>query len=435
MPTAFFFIASLLRFRRVPMRLIYGLGLCTTGIMPALACKYTVRDVAFVSFNDQPYQLVVYLDETTTEDEIALLRVAAEQVLDDSNVRLHVNKKASEANAQREPNVDTPGSETLIAAKLIAPDGRERLIAVPTLSETNVVSIRESLLALVNSPLRNSIMRQLLEAHSVVLIVESDDAVQNQRAASLVADAVTRIETSLPDLPKPIDVPPRVVTLSTEQVRTEGVLLWSLGVDLTPNRGTQIAILFGRGRTLGSVMEVAQMQDRDLLRTLAIVGLDCECELDRSWMQAPMIPHQWTEQNEAAAVQSLDFDPGHPLVKVEISRILSRGPNSRASDGKKSSERLAEVDALLPGLQIIELNFEEEELPQEIEVNESPRITTNHPDEAAFPAQELTKTPVSSKNETYNSATGMISTVLLGLACLGVVGGALVLLFGRRGGP
>ena len=143
-----------------------------------------------------------------------------------------------------------------------------------------------------------------------------------------------------------------MIRFSPAEAQREKVLLWSLGVDLEQKSVTQIALLFGRGRKLGPVLQIPGSRQQDLWRSLEVVGNDCECGLDRSWMQGPMIPHDWSTSDEAEALAALGFDPGNPLVKAEISRILARGP----LDPKQSQRSLEEL--LPPQMQLGEIDID-----------------------------------------------------------------------------
>ena len=71
---------------------------CLLGVVAALqtpcaeACKYTVRDVAFVTLREEPYRLLVYADQPTSLEEQSVadaaskLRSAALAALADSNI-------------------------------------------------------------------------------------------------------------------------------------------------------------------------------------------------------------------------------------------------------------------------------------------------------------------------------------------------------------
>ena len=87
-----------------------------------------------------------------------------------------------------------------------------------------------------------------------------------------------------------------------------------------------MAILYGRGRRLGTPMEGAMITATALRERLVLVGQDCECDLDREWLRGPLIPARWDESMQQAAVKRLGFDPESPMVRSEVARIVERGP-------------------------------------------------------------------------------------------------------------
>ena len=53
------------------------------------------------------------------------------------------------------------------------------------------------------------------------------------------------------------------------------------------------AIVFGRGRRLGEPLEGALITRTVLQERLAMIGQDCECDLDRAWLKGPVLPGRW----------------------------------------------------------------------------------------------------------------------------------------------
>ncbi len=178
------------------------------------------------------------------------------------------------------------------------------------------------------SPLREQLSADLLEAHSVLLLVEGSDEAQNLAAKALAKQTIEDIEAGLGNLPKAIAKPPKLVVVSAEEIAQEAVLLWSLGIPTDDTDVSHLVVLFGRMRKMGDVVTVPGATERDLAGPLYFIGQDCECELDRSVMQGIMTPHTWGGKLEADAARQLRFDPGHAMVKVEMSRILAHGPSS-----------------------------------------------------------------------------------------------------------
>jgi hypothetical protein len=190
-----------------------------------------------------------------------------------------------------------------------------------------------------------------MEAYAVILVVEGTDTQENQRVVDAARRAADFIEELMPRMPKPVEVAPQVVVLDQKAVTSETSLLWSLGMEVTRQKEPQAAILIGRGRRLGPNLQGEAITALRLQEMLAVAGQDCECDLDRSWMQGPRIPMPWGIERQQRAYGLLGFDPENPLVKAEISRILSRGRNTIQA---------AESSGISQGLDMLLLGYSEE---------------------------------------------------------------------------
>lgn len=293
------------RFPRIPCLVALAMIAFTSG--GALACKYSVRDVAFVDLGADPYRLRIHLPAGV---ESAAVNTVVTEALAGSNVR-------------HELVVDPP--VTSIRAMLTAPDGRELDIPI---ASPDADAIRSAVSGVLASPLTRQLLEQTLDHHSVVLVVPGSDADVNASAALVAHNAARAITADLDRLPKPIDHGPVVVSLTAEQAKAERVLLFAMGIGLDRSKPVaDIAVVYGRLRRLGPVLRVPPTQTADLAANMNYVGQDCECELDRAWMTGPMVPHVWSAADAQLAAESLDFDPGSPLVHTEIRQILARGPS------------------------------------------------------------------------------------------------------------
>lgn len=309
--------------RRFWLMAILLVGLGQPG---ATACKYSVRDVAFVDLGTAPYCLVILTDEQTPAELTERLHGTAAGVLVDANVRLQMVRADDHLDAELKSLVAAQGLTSLPAAMLVAPDGRALPVALPSdASQENLWAAFEKV---VSSPARDKLLDEALKSHSVVLLVEGRDDQANRRAREIAAGAIDQARRGLADLPKPIEHPPRLLVVTAAEAQREAVLLWSLQIDRHDDSMAHVGVLYGRGRRLGPVMDVPGATRAELSRLLWYVGQDCECDLDRNWMQGVMVPHRWDMQMQARAVKRLGFDAGNPMVIAEISRILSRGPSA-----------------------------------------------------------------------------------------------------------
>jgi hypothetical protein len=97
----------------------------------------------------------------------------------------------------------------------------------------------------------------------------------------------------------------------------------SLGITEEDANQTSVAIIYGRGRIMGPLSQGKQITERKLFNLLTVVGVDCECGLDNFWILGRMIPLQWESSVQTKLTQLLGFDVESPLVKAEMSQILS----------------------------------------------------------------------------------------------------------------
>ena len=97
-----------------------------------------------------------------------------------------------------------------------------------------------------------------------------------------------------------------------QDIGKERALIWSLGMDWQATEEPQASILIGRGRRLGPALKGDAITSVQLQEMLAVAGQDCECDLDRSWMQGPRMPMAWGPERQQASYQWLGFDPENP---------------------------------------------------------------------------------------------------------------------------
>ena len=382
------------------------------GTVATHACRYTVRDVGFADLGNERYTFFCFVDEQVSTERAKQLGQAAGALLGDSNVRFELVNLAggdhpqAKRLAKRKPGVP--------AGLLLSPDGELALtVTFPAAKPDNPEW--SFLASAVSSPTRIELIKKLIPAYAVVLFVEGTDAAQTKRARVAVSDAIKAITPLMPQMPKPVDHPPEMVVVPTERIAEESVLMWSLGLDTEPVPEPQAVVLMGRGRRVGQPMRGGLVTRTALQESLEVVGQDCECGLDRVWMQGERFPLSWGRTEKTAAFKELGFDPDNPQVKAEISRIITRGPNSRPSGSTQTAS--SNFDQLALGYS--------EEL---IEIETEPMVQAELPAVKAV-AKEVKTEP---KPELVEPTTlGQTRTIWWTLAVIGAVtlaGGGLLLL-------
>ncbi len=310
----------------------------------ALGCRYSVRDAGFVDLGSSTYRLYLISDDQTRDRIPSPAKAYA--ILADSNVRVEAKdytERGDEAFARflEELHIDAPP-----AAVLVSPDGRSLVLSLPGPDSKGGDETWKLLDGLVSSPARNRILEDILDAFCVLLLIEGKEEAANQAARSEIGRAVERITGMLGRMPKPVKEPPRLITVPNDKIVDEKVLLFGLGIDESKTDLPHAVVLYGRGRRIGPVLEADSIQESFLFNIMMIVGADCECDLDRAWLQGKMIPLTWEETTQSKAADRLGFDPENPMVKMEVSRIVSFGPGGRAGMGTGAFPDLLEPDVL-----------------------------------------------------------------------------------------
>ena len=376
------------------------------GAPLAEACRYSVRDVGFADLGNERYTLRFHVDDPEKPDAAGALGQATRTLLGDSNVTFELARSS-------------PDGQGLV---LVSPDGkRSHSIAWPSAEAGAGEPEWELAQSIIASPTRDALLEKLIPAYAVVLLVDGTDAEQTKRADTAAAEAIEAIAKLMPEMPKPVEHPPVVVRLPVERMKEETILLWSLGMDSSPTPEPQAVVLMGRGRRVGEPMRGGLITRTALQEAMAVVGQDCECGLDRVWMQGERFPLAWGQSEKQAAFAELGFDPDNPKVKAEISRIIARGPNSRPSGKPQSAS---------DNFDQLALGYSEEIIGIEEPLEEIAMVTTDPSVENAVPTPE----PVAEKEEPVveepSGSNPLAWTVAL-IAVVALGGGGIVLL--RRG--
>ncbi|MBN2416867.1 hypothetical protein JXO52_13550 [bacterium] len=298
-------------------------------LLPAHACRYTVREIGYTDLAEGPYRLYLVLDREATAEERAEFEAVSRALLLNSNIEASLIMRA-----QADSSVGTwleASGASLPAGALVSPDGRW-LTMSPGEGKGFRAIIWSLLEQAAGSLVRERIRQELVRSFAVILILEGDERASGTIPEQAAASAVKRFSGMRELLPKEVREGIPVITIPVNRKEAESVLLWSLGMD-SRSRAPQAAVLYGRARRMGPVISGPDITQETLLNLLSVVGADCECGLDQSWKLGPMAPLKWgfREQEELAAM--LGFDVEHPRVKAEMSRIIGfRAAPGRPAD-------------------------------------------------------------------------------------------------------
>ena len=344
-------------------------GLLFFSCVSVFPCRFTVREVGFADVVPQFYHLYCYVDNGTEAGIISAFDQIVFTYFIDTNVKGKVIHSDQVSNSHPAEYFQGWGHEELPSVILVSPN--ETSIAFPLPS--NKSGIRSLVEQIIQSGTRDQILQATIQTYGVVLLVEGKDSAENRRASSTIRLAIEQIKDKIPEMPKPVNELPRAITLSYQERDQEKILLWSLTGKMELGEGPFAIVLYGRGRQIGPLMEGNQITTGNLVNTLSLIGADCECGLDRSTMLGTMIPLKWNQSMQADLVKQLGFDPESPMIKNEISQILSKTP---AFPGQDVSE-----DPLL-GYTEFTVAFESDSAMELVEVN-ADSIDSNVPESSA----------------------------------------------------
>jgi hypothetical protein len=113
---------------------------------------------------------------------------------------------------------------------------------------------------------------------------------RTSRARQAIARALETIRGQMQALPKAIAEPPAMVVLNAAALVRERILLWSLGLDTAATPLPRAAIVYGRARWMGPLMQGDEISEPNLTGLLSIIGADCECGLDVAWTLGSRLP-------------------------------------------------------------------------------------------------------------------------------------------------
>jgi hypothetical protein len=201
----------------------------------------------------------------------------------------------------------------------------------------------------VTSKKRDEILSSIIDSYCIVLFVHGKDEHQNKNAEVSVNKAIEKLSKIISQMPESIKKPPYLIEISQEMLSEEKILLWGLGLNPDQREEPAVALLYGKGRRIGPLMEGEEITSDRIFNLLSVIGASCECGIDRSWMLGTMIPLRWDEKTQSKVVETLGFDAESPSVKMEISQILSLGASNNNAVGSgvgEYSEKAIEIDSL-----------------------------------------------------------------------------------------
>lgn len=294
----------------------------------AHACRYTVREIGFSQVYSEPYHLYVPLSDDLDDKAVQEAQTIARTALGDANIVPVIARR------QNLDSLLTGADHELI---IISPQGRSLKHHFSSSLGTWKQDLWEALDWVCFSSVRKKINERLAAYYCVVLYLPGRNQPENELAEKTISAGLTEIEKIMPSMPKPASHPATVIEVKPAEQSRERLLLWSLHADTSLQDGPRAVILYGRARQLGPVLEKEKLNQQNLLNLMALVGADCECGLDRSWILGIMLPCRWGETLQQMVTDDLGFDVENPSVRMEMEQIL----NINSASAAKSTDFLA----------------------------------------------------------------------------------------------
>jgi hypothetical protein len=276
----------------------------------AFACRYNVRETGFVYLAQKPYQLSIHYSNTTPAEDIELIKELSSNYFNDSNI---------------EPLLVKQQTDSRPTAVLKSPDGQSMRFPLLEKNSSLEESVKSVFRKISYSKIRGDIVDKCISNYGVILLFEGTDTEANKRAIREAKEAIEHIKSKMSLLPKEISNPPTLITIKIDVIDSDKIIPWVFGLKKDSPKIPKSAIIYGRARWIGPILEGDEISKRNLSELLLIIGADCECGIDRDWMRGTMIPVTWDIETRKKVTNELEFDPENPLIKKEVRHILRMG--------------------------------------------------------------------------------------------------------------
>jgi hypothetical protein len=300
--------------------------ICFLG-QEVFACRYNVRETGFVEQSSESYYFYGYIDKDTPDE----ITSAFNEILFISLINCNIQPEIINIDV----NKDHPALKYLSlwniksypAAILVSPEGKSMVVSLKNENESFEKTLKSALKNIVSSPVREKIIKSVIENYGVILLIESGNKMENEKYRKISLAAIENIKFRMKTMVKKIEYPPVLISVKPESFSDEKILFWSLGLEGEITE-PYAAVFYGRARWIGSLMRGEEISETNLTNILSIIGEDCECDLNISWVSGTMLPLNWNQERQSEVAKLLKFDPENPMVKIEVNRILRKGSSS-----------------------------------------------------------------------------------------------------------
>ncbi len=334
-------------------RLVLSICLCICfQSQSAFTCQYNIRETGFVDLGSEPYYFYGYFNKDTPEEIALSFKKISYASFIDCNIQVEMINIDIQKDHLGMKYLYLWQIQTFPVAILVSPDGRSLVVHIKG-NESFEKSLKSAINNIIFSPIRNEIIKGVIETYGVILLIEGKNVQENEIYRKVVFSAIENIKRQMKTMVKHIEYPPVLIQLKPESFSREKILLWSLGLEADLTK-PYVAVFYGKARWIGPLMKAEEISETNLMNILSIIGLDCECGLDISWVSGTLLPVKWDQKRQAQVAKLLGFDPENPMVKLEVDMILKMGSSSYPSVPVLSSDPTLKSDLVDDGYVIDE---------------------------------------------------------------------------------
>ena len=296
----------------------------------ALACRYNVRETGFVDLGYEPYYFYGFVNKATPEEITSTFIQVSNVAFIDCNIQVEIINIDLQKDHPAMKYLSQWQIQSFPVAILVSPDGRSIVIPVKKDSEPFEKSLRSAISNIIFSPIREEIVKGVIKSYGVILLIEGQNTQENEKYKKVAFSVIENIKNQMKTMVKYIENPPVLISMKPESFSDEKILIWSLGLEESVIKPCA-AVFYGRVRWIGPLMKAEEISETNLKNILSIIGVNCECGLDISWVGGTLLPVKWDQKRQAQVAKLLEFDPENPMVKLEVNRILKMGSSSYPS--------------------------------------------------------------------------------------------------------
>ena len=294
-------------------------------VRDSFACRYNVRETGFVAMESEQFFLGIYIDDHTSEQQVAEIKYTARDLFSESNIAFEIVNINTQTDHPALAYLPSLSVKTFPAAVLVSPDGQFLPVSLDGSDRPFADRLKSAFRQILFSAIREELKQKVSTHYGVVLFIEGRESKENQQAREAIEQALIRVKKNMDLMPKSIKNPPVMLTLKNKSLTADPVLIWTLGLKASAVEKPHAAVFYGKARWLGPLFKNEEITRNNLSEILFVIGADCECGLDKNWLRGTMLPMAYDKNDRERIAADLGFDPENPMIKSEIYHIMRTG--------------------------------------------------------------------------------------------------------------